>query len=761
MKWLKRKPRSIVSRTVLATLAISLTVLVSVSVFLFSWFRREMIKDYRQLTRTTMGNVDSTFSRIIDNAKTVTAEWFSTAGGTVMRIDPEADFIDYMSFVNNVQSVLLGSSYMQSFGIINSEKELALYLAVGNSRPDGMEDVLVKEVINNGSKNKSFVWSVKKQYSDTETVTLLTIPISESLFDSEYYSGTAVLNIGLAELRKSLLSDISGNNLKLMIIDSAGIVVIHTENSEIGKDYSDKTWVKKVLASDTCFEMKDEGRRWEFLSQSSDVDGYYIVAQSDYIAQNLNIHYIVYILVMVVLAAAMLLIVMQLFVSKRIFEPLTEMVGSLKSTHAVSEPDPSEGGGSTDEVAFLKQFYQGLSSDMEALRIKKQQDFIVKNILLGNRQEEISSMLLQSGVIVRGMPCALALVYVEGMDRQATYSMQEYDMLRTMVSGIYTSVLGEYGKCSCFEMGLRRLLLVISKSGVGTKNDNALGELVHKAEMSVRKLSSVSSLCVRTGLLYDDGSHCVENVKLLEGRLKTRLILGCTETAVVSSDAQNSAMPDAGGILDRIREHDKQGYINAFEVWINACKDMQYEAFLKNLKQLAAQTMRTARTELTELEKMADTLSDRDGMDAWAEQLYSRAVDRIGRAGSRSSDAMMEAAIDYIRNHYDDPDLGVNLLADQLGISTAYFGKLFTEFTGTRTLDYILKVRMEKARDLLISEPNQGIAKISAEVGYSNSTYFTTAFKRYTGLTPSGFRDLTLAAGVSQKASQKESKEGD
>lgn len=248
MKWFKRKAKSIVSKTVLATLAISLTALILVSVFMFMWFRKEMIKDYRQLTKTTMENVDSAFSRIIDDAKNVTAEWFSTAGGTVMRLDPDADFLDYMSFVNNVKSVMLGSSYMQSFGIINKNKEVSLYLATGSSKPDGLEPVLAKQVIDNGSKNKPFVWSIKKQYTESETVSLLTIPISESVFDSEYYSGTTVLNIDLEELKKSLLSEKSNGDFKLMILNSDGIVVCHTDDSEIGKNYSDKEWVKKVFA---------------------------------------------------------------------------------------------------------------------------------------------------------------------------------------------------------------------------------------------------------------------------------------------------------------------------------------------------------------------------------------------------------------------------------------------------------------------------------------------------------------------------------
>lgn len=759
MKWFKRKTKSIVSKTVLATLAISLTALILVSVFMFMWFRKEMIKDYRQLTKTTMENVDSAFSRIIDDAKNVTAEWFSTAGGTVMRLDPDADFLDYMSFVNNVKSVMLGSSYMQSFGIINKNKEVSLYLATGSSRPDGLEPVLVKQVIDNGSKNKPFVWSIKKQYTESEMVSLLTIPISESVFDSEYYSGTTVLNIDLEELKKSILSEKSNGDFKLMILNSDGIVVCHTDDSEIGKNYSDKAWVKKVFESNTSFEMKDEGQRWDFLSQSCGIDGYFIVAQSDYIARNLNINYIIYILVLVVIAAATLMIVMQLLVSRRIFEPLTQMVGNLKNTRVVDDAPVTVENEieSTDEIAFLKQFYQGLSSNMEALSLKKKQDFIVKNMLLGSHQEEISAMLLQNGAIYYNTPYALALVYVEGVDKQTGYSMQEYDMLRNMVSGIYTSVLSEYGKCSCFEMGLCRLLFVVSRSVVATQNNIMLSTLFNTAEASVKKLASVRSLCVMTQLLRDDGTRCVENVKLLENSLKTRLVLGCTETVILPIECQQVNVPDSQNVLDNIKDHDKQGYINAFEDWLKVFENVQYPVFIENLKQLSAQALRASKTELVELERMADEISDRDGLDTWAEQLYSKVADKTGRVGSRSSAIMMESSIDYIRNHYDDPNLSVNLLADRLSISTAYFGKLFLDFTGIKTLDYILKIRMERARELLISEPNHSIAQISAEVGYSNSTYFTTTFKKYYGFTPSRFRDLTQSVETSQEISKEKS----
>ncbi|MDO4294216.1 MAG: helix-turn-helix transcriptional regulator [Eubacteriales bacterium] len=84
-------------------------------------------------------------------------------------------------------------------------------------------------------------------------------------------------------------------------------------------------------------------------------------------------------------------------------------------------------------------------------------------------------------------------------------------------------------------------------------------------------------------------------------------------------------------------------------------------------------------------------------------------------------------------------------------MSASYFGKLFTEFTGSKMLDYLLKVRMEKAQELLVAEMDRDIAQIAEMVGYGNSAYFTTAFKKYTGFTPSRYREWHVREGLQRR----------
>ncbi len=65
--------------------------------------------------------------------------------------------------------------------------------------------------------------------------------------------------------------------------------------------------------------------------------------------------------------------------------------------------------------------------------------------------------------------------------------------------------------------------------------------------------------------------------------------------------------------------------------------------------------------------------------------------------------------------------------------------------TGMSVTDYITKTRIEKARELLIKEPEKEIAMVAMEVGFRSQGYFATKFREYYGVSPSKFRDFNLA----------------
>jgi len=106
---------------------------------------------------------------------------------------------------------------------------------------------------------------------------------------------------------------------------------------------------------------------------------------------------------------------------------------------------------------------------------------------------------------------------------------------------------------------------------------------------------------------------------------------------------------------------------------------------------------------------------------------------------SKYSVAIMKAK-DFINKNYMKKDLALKDIAQHLFLSVAYFSVLFKKETGSTFLNYLTQVRMEKAKDLLMTNVYT-VYDISEAVGYDNPTYFSTLFKRYYGMSPRDYKN--------------------
>ncbi len=95
-------------------------------------------------------------------------------------------------------------------------------------------------------------------------------------------------------------------------------------------------------------------------------------------------------------------------------------------------------------------------------------------------------------------------------------------------------------------------------------------------------------------------------------------------------------------------------------------------------------------------------------------------------------------AIKYLESNYSDSRLTNSVLADKCNISEVYFRKLFIQQYGITPRQYIIDIRINKAKQLL----TDGILKINAIselCGFSNPYHFCRLFKEKTGLTPTNY----------------------
>lgn len=98
-------------------------------------------------------------------------------------------------------------------------------------------------------------------------------------------------------------------------------------------------------------------------------------------------------------------------------------------------------------------------------------------------------------------------------------------------------------------------------------------------------------------------------------------------------------------------------------------------------------------------------------------------------------------AMSYIRSHLH-LDLSLELCARQFNFSPGYFSNLFKKESGVSFQHFVIQEKMEKAKDMLLSDHQ--VQEIASDLGYEHRRYFSEVFKKYTGLTPSEFREANL-----------------
>jgi len=102
-------------------------------------------------------------------------------------------------------------------------------------------------------------------------------------------------------------------------------------------------------------------------------------------------------------------------------------------------------------------------------------------------------------------------------------------------------------------------------------------------------------------------------------------------------------------------------------------------------------------------------------------------------------------AKEFIQEHQGE-ELSLGQVAKAVNTSTFYFCKMFKKITGLNFTDYVSRVRIEKAKNLLLN-PNLRVSEIAYEVGFQSLTHFNRMFKRILGLSPTEYR-LQLPAGA-------------
>lgn len=123
-----------------------------------------------------------------------------------------------------------------------------------------------------------------------------------------------------------------------------------------------------------------------------------------------------------------------------------------------------------------------------------------------------------------------------------------------------------------------------------------------------------------------------------------------------------------------------------------------------------------------------------DMLEEWITKTVSAICSSREWKGSGKHRQAVDFMLQYIHDNFAE-DMTLGDLADKVNISRNYLSDIFKNFVGDTFNNYLTRVRMEKAKELLL-EKNMLVYEVASQVGYKNVPYFSTLFKKYIGNNP-------------------------
>ncbi|GGF89155.1 hypothetical protein GCM10010912_37870 [Paenibacillus albidus] len=124
----------------------------------------------------------------------------------------------------------------------------------------------------------------------------------------------------------------------------------------------------------------------------------------------------------------------------------------------------------------------------------------------------------------------------------------------------------------------------------------------------------------------------------------------------------------------------------------------------------------------------------------WIIAVCTRLMNSIALERQSSYKQLIDQAKEYIRSHYEESDISIGKVCQQLHISTGYFSSIFKKEMKMTFVSYLLQIRLEAAKELLRSTELKAF-EIAEKIGFADPNYFSFCFRKKYGQSPKEYKN--------------------
>ena len=134
------------------------------------------------------------------------------------------------------------------------------------------------------------------------------------------------------------------------------------------------------------------------------------------------------------------------------------------------------------------------------------------------------------------------------------------------------------------------------------------------------------------------------------------------------------------------------------------------------------------------------SLDDTKKTEEYINDILSKALEMRDKVSDSRYSSLINGARNYIYEHYSDEDISLNQVAASVNISPNHFSSVFKKETGETFIEFLTRVRMDKAKELL-ETTDMKAAEIGYQTGYRDPHYFSYIFKKTQNISPRQYRE--------------------
>ncbi len=719
------------------TLCITITMIILSSILYVNFENTVSDQIYLESVRS-LKQVNKEVSNMAETALTISYQIYRDFTIQKLLFYSQPDVFDLTPALTQLVNYRLSIPFIDSIYVYNGITNV-IYVEGGSSDYMGdnretFADTGIIACIDNYKNYRPYI-PIPREYINKYDKNISKYYYTFLMYDMIDESNAVVINIKEDWISSAINTkpDIDGSNT--FIIDSNGMLVSNSEDNSMMSDYSQREYIKLIL--------KNESSSGYFINSVNNVESLIVYTEPDSFGWRYvrtvplnnvfkDVKSIRNITILISIVILFIGILISFIVSGRIYSPMRKIINNLET----------------------------LEDEKRLNKLKIRQEFIT-NIALGkdvvnekHHYQNYNDLGINIGINSKIYAILITL------DNYSSFiqinNIEDRNLYKFAITNISSEILSQFGPIEATDMGNDIILLVFDASRFEMEAQKSMfADALKKAQADVMKYFELSfSVSVSSSGNGIESLHQLYKQTLETSQYRMFKGIGCIifedDINPISAKEYNYPINKEKLLIDALMACKIEEVRNIYDEIVKGTFEHSIIAFDLTISHLLFTINNTVRliknnnslpddfdvSIPVRVLKQAQTV---DEINNKFYDLFLRIENQLEDKRKSKYDNIVNKINSIITTEYLNPGLSIDSIAEELGMSTAYICRLYKQYTLHTILDDIVKIRMEKARELLMNT-ELSINEIAEKTGYSNTTYFHKAFKTANGVTPSEYR---------------------